>query len=437
MQRTLCSTLMTGLALTIVISMSSSSNADAPLTLQQQARLVTAASEQQAQAAISALRAVGPAGLQALVEEYRRAIDQHVSTPSATTAAPQVAPVASDSSWQRVKAALDAVGGQYDCYTSRLYWYTDWDAAQAAAKQSGKPILSLRLLGKLTDEFSCANSRFFRTTLYANDEVNSALRERFVLYWQTVRPVPKVTIDFGDGRKLERTLTGNSIHYILDSEGRPIDALPGLYGPQAFLRGLEAAEAAFAATKSMEDFQRTDYLRQYHQTQADQIAARWNTDLEQLGLLKPDPTACAVHSAPVDALVALTDDAAWGRIAQLHAADAQLDAASRALIAAQNPSAARAMPLAVTKAVVENPLLRLVRAFQNTLAIDSVRNEYTFHRQIHEWFAGGQTPVDIDANQLNEMVYAQLFLTPSNDPWLGLLTGDAYSALDNNGLCQK
>ena len=39
-------------------------------------------------------------------------------------------------------------------------------------QQVGKPILSLRLLGKLTDEFSCANSRFFRTVLYPNAEVS-------------------------------------------------------------------------------------------------------------------------------------------------------------------------------------------------------------------------------------------------------------------------
>src|SRR5207302_894835 len=116
------------------------------------------------------------------------------------------------------------------CFTSRLYWYTDLDQAQAAAKASGKPILTLRLLGRLNEEFSCANSRFFRTVLYANAEVSQRLREHFILHWESVRPVPKVSIDFGDGRKLERTITGNSIHYILDCDGHIIDALPGLYG---------------------------------------------------------------------------------------------------------------------------------------------------------------------------------------------------------------
>jgi len=32
------------------------------------------------------------------------------------------------------------------------------------AQRTNRPILSLRLLGNLTDDFSCANSRFFRVT---------------------------------------------------------------------------------------------------------------------------------------------------------------------------------------------------------------------------------------------------------------------------------
>src|SRR5690606_2917456 len=114
------------------------------------------------------------------------------------------------------------------------------EAAKAAASATGKPILSLRLLGKLTDEYSCANSRFFRTILYANESVSKQLRENYVLHWESVRPVPKVTIDFGDGRTLERTLTGNSIHYVLDAQGRVIDGIPGLYGPGAFIEATEA-----------------------------------------------------------------------------------------------------------------------------------------------------------------------------------------------------
>ena len=141
--------------------------------------------------------------------------------------------------WERT---LDAVCAQRDCAASGLYWYTDLDLARAEALRTGKPILSLRLLGRLDEEVSCANSRFFRTVLYPDPRVSQVLRERFVLHWASERPVPRLSIDFGDGRRLEGTITGNSVHYVLDTRGRVVDALPGLYGPGLFLDRLQAAE---------------------------------------------------------------------------------------------------------------------------------------------------------------------------------------------------
>ena len=184
--------------------------------------------------AISALRSKGPAGLDALITANHETIEHHKSI---SGAAREI-----DPAWRPLCAALDGVSEQHDSYASGLFWYTDFDQAKAAARAAGKPILSLRLLGRLDEDCSCANSRFFRTTLYPNAEISQYLRNHFVLHWKSVRPVPRITVDFGDGRKIERTVTGNSIHYILDSDGHPIDALPGLYGPQAFLKQLQTAE---------------------------------------------------------------------------------------------------------------------------------------------------------------------------------------------------
>jgi len=122
-----------------------------------------------------------------------------------------------------------------DAWAAGLYWYTDLDEAKAAAKRENKPIVSLRMLGRLDADLSCANSRFFRTTLYPDPRVNSLLREKFIMHWSSERPVPVVTVDFGDGRTMKRTVTGNSIHYVLDSNGRPLDALPGLYSSAEFI----------------------------------------------------------------------------------------------------------------------------------------------------------------------------------------------------------
>ena len=327
-----------------------------------------------AEAAIAELRSQGPAGLDALFSVHAEAIRQAMATPT------PLIPV-EDSAWQRIHRALDGVSGQRDCHAAHLFWHTDFAQAQAAARQEHKPILSLRLLGKLTDEYSCANSRFFRSTLYSNEQVSRMLRERFVLHWQTVRPAPIVTIDFGNGRKLLRTVTGNSAHYVLTADGRPLDALPGLYGPQAFMRFLEQAdELARAVTADGADA--ATVLAIEHGRRSAELQQAWQRDLEQLGVsLAGDP------GAPLPSED--TSDSIWNQVAVLHAADAQLDIASRNVIASQHPMAARAARVAMTKRAVEQPLVRLVRDLQGTIALDTVRNEYLLHRQIHDWFAAG------------------------------------------------
>lgn len=315
---------------------------------------------------------------------------------------------------------LDQVAGQYRAQNSGLYWYTDFEQARDAARKSGKPILSLRLLGKLTDEFSCANSRFFRATLYSNAEISRLLGERFVLHWKSVRPVPKVTIDFGDGRKLERTLTGNSIHYVLDSDGQVIDALPGLYGPAAFRRGLEEALRAIAESRAHEDWMRDACFNSYYRQRLDDVTHAFAADLTRIGVQNAE---AVLAGAPLD-------QDAWKQIATLHASDARLDEQSRRVIGEQFPNAPAASAVAVTKTVVEFPLLRVVAQLEENIGLDTVRNEYLFHRAIYRWLLTGGRP---EVDKLNERVYAELFLTPMSDPWLGLSSAGAYAALEQNG----
>jgi len=133
---------------------------------------------------------------------------------------------------------------------TQLAWFTDLEAAIAVAWRSDRPILSLRLLGRLPDELTCANSRFFKRVLYPEPRINRVLREDFVLHWESVRPVPLVTLDFGDGRRITRTLTGNSGHLVLDPRGRLVDALPGLFTPDAFLALLPQARSFARAERT-------------------------------------------------------------------------------------------------------------------------------------------------------------------------------------------
>ncbi|HSK64227.1 MAG TPA: hypothetical protein VK893_10305, partial [Pyrinomonadaceae bacterium] len=229
-------------------------------------------------AAIELLRSRGPEGLNELRMRYAEQIKKHIDDPT----------LQPDAEWQRITKALDAVSGQKNSFISGLYWYTDLNEAQRVATASRKPILSLRLLGNLTDELSCANSRFFRAVLYSNAEISSVMRDRFVLHWQSVRPAPVVTIDFGDGRKLERTVTGNSIHYVLDSSGRLLEAFPGLYGPQAFLRGLADAEQLFHLIAGKKGQDRENAIMLHHRFNHSQLATAWLNDVAKIGGKLPE-----------------------------------------------------------------------------------------------------------------------------------------------------
>ena len=177
---------------------------------------------------------------------------------------------------------IDAAANQHDALWSRLYWYTDLDRAKQAAAAQHKPILYLRLMGKLTDEYSCANSRFFRTVLYADPSVSSLLRERFILVWQSERPVPVVSIDYGDGRVVKRTITGNSIHYVLSPDGTVVDALPGLLDPVMFTSILDAAAGA-ATCGSQEQ------VRSYQGQRAERVLETLASELQTLGLTAGTP----------------------------------------------------------------------------------------------------------------------------------------------------
>ena len=105
------------------------------------------------------------------------------------------------------------------------------------------------------------------------------------------------------------------------------------------------------------------------------------------------------------------------------------------MIRSENPTAAVAGRLAISKMRVEDPLLALVRSLESSIALDAVRNEYRLHRQIHSWLADASYRPGLDL--LNERVYAELFLTPSSDPWLGLAPADVYTALPNGGVVRE
>ncbi len=83
--------------------------ADTPTALHACAIAAITNDDASAATACDRLRANGPAGLDALLNEHKDVLARGASDPR----------------WPRVTAAIDRVAAQKDAFSSRLFWYTD------------------------------------------------------------------------------------------------------------------------------------------------------------------------------------------------------------------------------------------------------------------------------------------------------------------------
>jgi hypothetical protein len=75
--------------------------------------------------------------------------------------------------------------------------------------------------------------------LFSKESVAHFINESFEPTWQSVRPVPIVRIDFGNGNVLTRTLHGNILTSVCTPDGLLVDALPGIYTEAAYRKCLQ------------------------------------------------------------------------------------------------------------------------------------------------------------------------------------------------------
>jgi hypothetical protein len=99
--------------------------------------------------------------------------------------------------------------------------------------------------------------------LFSNPQVSAYVREHFVAAWEGVRPVPTVEIDFGNGKKIKRTVNGNIATYLCTPDGRVLDIIPGLNTPESYLGDLKEAVELYRST-----FARREKILDHHLARA-------------------------------------------------------------------------------------------------------------------------------------------------------------------------
>src|SRR5262249_3464288 len=117
------------------------------------------------------------------------------------------------------------------------------------------------------------NARLARTVLFSSAEVAKHINDTFEPAWETVRPVPTVTIDFGNGEKITRTLHGNIATYVCTADGKVLDILPGIYEPKVYTQRLMGIATLHQMTKSERPERVTEVTRSYHNMRVDMLKA--------------------------------------------------------------------------------------------------------------------------------------------------------------------
>lgn len=236
--------------------------------------------------------------------------------------------------------------------------------------------------------------------LFSSDTVAKAMNEQFEPVWVSVRDVPVVTIDFGGGRKITRTLNGNVATYALHPDGTVLDILPGIYQPEEYVKQLQQMHWLykyvnfFDRSKPKETL--TTKLAAYHTQQAELLA-----DGKEPGRFEFN-MAAAVSKARIENPVKFV-------IAGQPAAKAENKGDTPAQIAVQQYGKTDAKP-------AESKAAETLRGWKE-MAEDTKLNETAHRKAIHGHLAkaGGVQPKDVTKWLYKEVLHADL-----DDPYLGL-----------------
>lgn len=106
--------------------------------------------------------------------------------------------------------------------------------------------------------------------LFSDDTVARFVGKKFEATWQNVREVPIITIDFGYGKVLTRTLNGNIATYVCNPDGMVLDILPGVYEPETYLRQLDQF-AKLTTWVAQQKVDPEDAIHSYHRLQTDAL----------------------------------------------------------------------------------------------------------------------------------------------------------------------
>ena len=228
----------------------------------------------------------------------------------------------------------------------------------------------------------------------SNPEVIKFLSNEVVPYWESVGPVPKVTIELGDGRVIKRTLGGNVVTYLVSSSGDVYDAFPGVYTPEDYLAEIN---------KTLDAIKSESNLLSWHRQELASV-----TKSEEMRMTM---SKAVVESPLLNAL-------GKGRSAQPVAKDSATafqDYTARLQDISKRAATVSQLRTSVLKNMQSNDPDEIGRA---AVEIDSANNLKLIRPAVHLLFSNYQKLPSVQ--QCRDNVYQDILHVPIHDPHLGL-----------------
>ncbi len=232
-----------------------------------------------------------------------------------------------------------------------------------------------------------------RAVTLSNPEVIKFLTNEVVPYWESLGPVPKVTIELGDGRVIKRTLGGNVVTYLLSSEGNVYDAFPGVYTPEHYL---------FEIHKTLEAIKSDSDLLSWHRQE---LAAVTKTEEMRMTMSK------AVVESPL--LKALGESNSSNETKETSTAFQKYTARLQDI--SKQAATVAELRSSVLDSVQSNDPDEIGRA---AVAIDSLNNLKLIRPAVHLLFSSYKKLPS--AQECSDQIYEDILHIPIHDPYLGL-----------------
>ncbi len=239
--------------------------------------------------------------------------------------------------------------------------------------------------------------------LFSDKNIANYINQNFEPVWQSVRPVPIVRIDFGNGNVLTRTLHGNIATYVCNSGGQILDILPGIYDPEAYFQKLNQLRLLSQYVNSSKNG--TETLVKYHKLQSDALASH----RAPLELVNMGDFGKAIVERPVKIILipGASDPAAT------------VGMPGTAIRSKAIPSSRLVSRAIVPFGAISNATISEKKP-QDDFALlvqDTIHNEGPRRDAIHRYLSTAQ---NVHPEQITKWLYKNVLHADLDDPYLGL-----------------